>query len=73
VFEKSTGRLVRKYDSGATREMLHSPRVEGTRDGRLMFVGNADGALCAHDLRCGVSTTPRSSAVLVGCSHADGL
>ena len=31
--------------------MLHSPRVEGTRDGRVMYIGNADGALLAHDLR----------------------
>ena len=33
-------------------QVLHSPRVEGTRDGRLAFVGNADGGLVAYDIRC---------------------
>ncbi|BDA51263.1 probable E3 ubiquitin ligase complex SCF subunit sconB at N-terminal half [Coccomyxa sp. Obi] len=51
VFDQSTSRALRRYDSGAVREMLHSPRVEGTRDGRLLFIGNADGALQAFDLR----------------------
>ncbi|EIE19917.1 WD40 repeat-like protein [Coccomyxa subellipsoidea C-169] len=51
VFDQSTCRPLRRYDSGAVREMLHSPRVEGTRDGRLLFIGNADGALQAFDLR----------------------
>lgn len=51
VFDQSTYRALRRYDSGAVREMLHSPRVEGTRDGRLLFIGNADGALQAFDLR----------------------
>ena len=52
TFDQNTCRALRRYDSGAVREMLHSPRVEGTRDGRLLFIGNADGALQAFDLRC---------------------
>ncbi|CAL8466377.1 g5913 [Coccomyxa elongata] len=51
VFDQSTYRALRRYDSGSVREMLHSPRVEGTRDDRLLFIGNADGALQAFDLR----------------------
>ena len=55
VHDIATGRPLRRYDSGSAREMLHSPRVEGTRDGRLAFVGNADGGLLAYDLRCVVT------------------
>ncbi len=56
VFDQATCQLLRRCNSGSVREMLHSPCVEGTRDGRLMFIGNADGGLHAHDLRCVVVT-----------------
>lgn len=51
VHDLSTGRILRRYVSCA-RAALHSPRVEGTRDGRLLFCGNAEGAVQAYDLRC---------------------
>jgi hypothetical protein len=51
VHDAGTGAAVRQLDGGCAREVLHSPRVEGTRDGRLAFIGNADGALLAYDLR----------------------
>ena len=51
VHDLSTGRILRRYLSCA-RAALHSPRVEGTRDGRLLFCGNAEGAVQAYDLRC---------------------
>lgn len=51
MFDSDTGRALRRFDSGSERNVLHSPRVEGTRDGRLLFVGNAEGDLLAYDLR----------------------
>ena len=51
VFDSGTGKALRRFDSGSERNVLHSPRVEGTRDGRLLFVGNAEGDLLAYDLR----------------------
>ncbi|KAK9838471.1 hypothetical protein WJX81_001301 [Elliptochloris bilobata] len=50
VHDLGTGRILRRYVSCA-RAALHSPRVEGTRDGRLLFCGNAEGAVLAYDLR----------------------
>ena len=57
IFDQTTCQPMRRYNSGAVREMLHSPRVEGTRDGRLLFIGNADGALQAFDLRCSYASS----------------
>lgn len=51
TFDLETGRPLRRFDSGSERNVLHSPRVEGTRDGKLLFVGNAEGDLLAYDLR----------------------
>jgi len=52
VHDLSSGRVLRRFVSCA-RAALHSPRVEGTRDGRTLFCGDAEGAVLAYDLRCG--------------------
>ena len=52
TFDLESGRALRRFESGSERSVLHSPRVEGTRDGRLLFIGNAEGDLSAYDLRC---------------------
>ena len=52
TFDLESGRPLRRFESGSERNVLHSPRVEGTRDGRLLFIGNAEGDLLAYDLRC---------------------
>ena len=52
TFDVESGRALRRFESGSERNVLHSPRVEGTRDGRLLFIGNAEGDLSAYDLRC---------------------
>ena len=51
TFDLETRRPLRRFDSGSERNVLHLPRVEGTRDGKLLFAGNAEGDLLAYDFR----------------------
>jgi len=64
VHDLSTGRVVRRYVSCA-RAALHSPRVEGTRDGRTLFCGDAEGAVLAYDLRRAPAPRARLAAAAV--------
>ena len=57
TFDLETGRPLRRFDSGSERNVLHLPRVEGMRDGKLLFVGNTEGNLLAYDLRSSSQAT----------------
>ncbi len=69
TFDLESGRALRRFESGSERNVLHSPRVEGTRDGRLLFIGNAEGDLLAYDLRYAISVPSFFLHMLTGCVH----
>ena len=54
VHDVSTGSCLRSYTDGEASEHRTPVRVDGTRDGRLLFATSQSGAIDAYDLRCNI-------------------